>query len=440
MATSWPNSEREYLRAQKVIPGGVNSPARAFKAVGGHPIVIAKADGPFLHDIDGNRYIDYIGSWGPMILGHRHPRVVEAVQNELLRGMSYGAPTVIEATLAEYIVDAVPSVEMVRMTSSGTEASMSAIRLARGFTGRDVIVKFAGCYHGHVDSLLIQAGSGALTLGTPTSPGVPQAVVNDTLVLPFNDIARIEEVFHTQGELIAGVILEPVVGNMGLVPPEPGFLDMLRLLTKKSGAVLIFDEVMTGFRLSYGGYQKIAEVTPDLTVLGKVIGGGMPVGAYGGKSDIMAKISPSGPVYQAGTLSGNPLAMASGIATLEALKTEDPYHRLESLSDRLEKGLRKAASDAGIPSIVQRRGSMLTIFFQSGEKVANYDDACRSDTKRFARFFWKLMQRGIYWPCSQFEALFVSATHTEEIIDETIEAARQSLSEIAHEDSQARGR
>ena len=439
MATSWPISEREFARAQKVIPGGVNSPARAFKAVGGHPIVIAKADGPFLHDVDGNRYIDYIGSWGPMILGHRHPRVIEAVQRELAHGMSYGAPTAIEATLAEYVVEAVPSIDLVRMTSSGTEASMSAIRLARGFTGRDIIVKFAGCYHGHVDSLLIQAGSGLTTLGTPTSPGVPMAVIQDTLVLPYNDIAKLEEVFEAKGDLIAGVILEPVVGNMGLVPPEPGFLEILRLLTTKHGALLIFDEVMTGFRLSYGGYQKIAEVTPDITALGKIVGGGMPVGAYGGRADIMAKVSPSGPVYQAGTLSGNPLAMASGLATLEALRTENPYARLEHLSDRLAKGLQKASSDAGIPSIVQRRGSMLTLFFQPGEKVVNYDDACKSDTKRFGRFFWKLMQQGVYWPCSQFEALFVSATHTEELIDETIAAARQALSEIAHEDSQAGG-
>jgi glutamate-1-semialdehyde 2,1-aminomutase len=439
MATSWPTSEREFIRTQKVIPGGVNSPARAFKAVGGHPIVIAKADGPFLHDVDGNRYIDYVGSWGPMILGHRHPRVVEAVLRELGHGMSYGAPTAIEATLAEKVVEAVRSIELVRMTSSGTEAAMSSIRLARGFTGRDIVVKFAGCYHGHVDSLLIQAGSGATTLGTPTSPGVPMAVVKDTVVLPFNDIARIEDLFREKGDLIACVILEPVVGNMGLVPPEPGFLEILRVLASRHGAVLIFDEVMTGFRLSYGGYQKLAEITPDLTVLGKIIGGGMPVGAYGGRADIMAKISPSGPVYQAGTLSGNPLAMASGLATLEVLSTESPYPRLEHLSDRLEKGLKTASSDAGIPSIVQRRGSMITIFFQSGEKVVNYSDACQSDTNRFARFFWKLMAQGIYWPCSQFEALFVSATHTEELIDETIAAARQALSEIAHEDSQAGG-
>jgi glutamate-1-semialdehyde 2,1-aminomutase len=394
---------------------------------------MAKAEGPILEDVDGQRYVDYIGSWGPMILGHRHPEVVAAVERELNRGMSYGAPSPLEADLAERVIQAVPSIDQVRMTSSGTEAAMSAIRVARGFTGRDYIIKFAGCYHGHVDSLLVQAGSGAMTLGTPTSPGVPADLVRNTLVLRFNDFQQVRETFARMPGEIAGVMLEPVVGNMGLVPPEPGFLQTLRELTSKDGSLLIFDEVMTGFRLAYGGAQERFGITPDITALGKIIGGGMPVGAYGGRADVMAKVSPIGPVYQAGTLSGNPLAMASGIATLDQLRDKSVYDRLEKLSARLADGLGKAACDAGIPHTVPRVGSMMTLFFHP-EPIRDYDGASQADTGRFARFFWKLIRRGIYWPCSQFEALFVSAAHTEELIDQTIAAAREALCEIAHED------
>lgn len=431
--TTWPQSEREFQRALQVIPGGVNSPARAFGAVGGHPLVIARAEGPYLWDVDGHQLIDFVGSWGPMILGHRHPDVVAAVAAQLEQGMSYGAPTPVEADLAERVVQAVPSVEQVRMTSSGTEAAMSALRVARGFTGRDIIIKFAGCYHGHVDALLVQAGSGATTLGTPTSPGVPPSVVKDTLVLPFNDLGRVEEAFAEHGDAIAGVMLEPVVGNMGLVPPVKGFLEGLRSLTDKHGALLIFDEVMTGFRLSYGGAQKLFGVTPDVTALGKIIGGGMPVGAYGGRKEIMEKVSPLGPVYQAGTLSGNPLAMASGLATLNRLRSDSPYERLEALAGQLADGLDRAAQDAGLPHAVQRVGSMLTLFFQPGP-VIDYDGATQSDTRRFAQFFWKMIERGVYLPCSQYEALFVSAAHTEALIDQTVAAARSALAEIVHEE------
>jgi glutamate-1-semialdehyde 2,1-aminomutase len=434
MEMTWAKSKAEFERASRVIPGGVNSPARAFRAVHGHPIVMQKAEGPFLYDVDGNRYIDYIGSWGPMILGHRHPRVVDAVKRELDHAMSYGAPSPLEADLAERVVAAVPSVDQVRMTSSGTEAAMSALRVARGFTGRDFIIKFAGCYHGHVDSLLVQAGSGAMTLGTPTSPGVPADLVKHTLVLRYNDIDQIHAIFRAHPKKIAAVMLEPVVGNMGLVAPQPGFLETLRDVTKQDGALLIFDEVMTGFRLAYGGAQSRFGITPDLTAFGKIIGGGMPVGAYGGRADVMAVVSPAGPVYQAGTLSGNPLAMASGIATLDLLKEPFFYEKLETLSARLATGLDQAALDAGIPHSVPRVGSMMTLFFHP-DPIHNYDTASQADTLRFARFFWKMMRQGIYWPCSQFEALFVSSAHTTELIDHTIAAARTVLAEIAHEDS-----
>lgn len=433
MPSSWPNSLREFERACRVIPGGVNSPARAFKAVGGHPIVIERAEGPFLFDIDGNRYIDFVGSWGPMILGHRHPRVLAALEVELQRGLSYGAPTRLETQLAETVVQAVPGIDCVRMVNSGTEATMSAIRLARGCTGRDLIIKFAGCYHGHVDSLLVQAGSGALTLGVPTSPGVPDALTQHTLVLRYNDADQVQAAFHGRGGDIAAVILEPVVGNMGLVPPKPGFLALLRQLTKQHGALLIFDEVMTGFRLSLGGAQELYDVTPDITALGKIIGGGMPVGAYGGRADIMAHVAPAGPIYQAGTLSGNPLAMTCGIATLAELRENPPYERLERLSARLANGLSTAAANAGVPHSVARVGSMMTLFFNP-ENVTDYDVARRSDVQRFARFFWKMIERGVYLPCSQFEALFVSAAHTDNLIAQTISAAAESLAEIAAAD------
>ena len=422
-------SREAYERACRVLPGGVNSPARAFGGVDGQPLFIARGDGPYLFDVDGNQYLDYVGSWGPLILGHAHPRVVRAVEEALHRGASFGAPTELETQLAEAIIDAVPSVEMVRMVNSGTEASMSAIRLARGFTSRDVIVKFAGCYHGHVDSLLVQAGSSATTHGVPTSPGVPKNCTNDTLVLRYNDTEALDQAFKARGEKIAGAILEPVVGNMGVVIPRPEFLSELRRLTERHGALLIYDEVITGFRLAYGGAQQIYHQMPDLTVLGKIVGGGLPVGAYGGRADIMKQVMPAGPVFQAGTLSGNPLAMAAGLATLLELRDHPPYGRLEQLGKRLTEGLREAAIAAGLPHQVARAGSMWTFFFNA-EPVTDYDLARRSDTQRFARFFWAMLDRGIYLPCSQFEAAFLSAVHSEQHVTQTIAAAREALAEM----------
>jgi glutamate-1-semialdehyde 2,1-aminomutase len=425
-SVSRPRSAAAFDRACQVIPGGVNSPARAFGAVGGKPPFIARGEGAYLVDVDGNRYLDYVGSWGPLILGHNHPRVVRAVTEALSQGATFGAPTERETQLAELICKLVPSIEMVRMVSSGTEASMSAIRLARGFTGRDVIVKFAGCYHGHVDSLLVAAGSSATTLGVPNSPGVPRGCTQDTLVLSYNDTAGLADAFGVHGSKIAGVILEPVVGNMGLVVPSPEFRAELRRLTEAHGVLLIYDEVMTGFRLALGGAQELFGDTPDLTVLGKIVGGGLPVGAYGGRADIMKKVMPAGPVFQAGTLSGNPLAMAAGLATLEELCAQPPYARLEALSARLARGLTTAAAEARVPHQLQRVGSMWTLFFAPAP-VANYDAAKQSDTAKFARFFWALMDRGIYLPCSQFEAAFLSTAHTEADIDRTIAAAREAL-------------
>lgn len=426
---NWEKSKLAFEKACQVLPGGVNSPARAFGAVGGHPLFIARGEGAYMVDIDGNRYLDYVGSWGPLILGHAHPRVVEAVIEALHGGASFGAPTERETELAEEIIDAVPSVEMVRMVSSGTEASMSAIRLARGFTGRDVIIKFAGCYHGHVDSLLVSAGSSALTHGVPTSPGVPSNCTVDTLVLKYNDTQALADAFADKGSLIAGVILEPVVGNMGLVVPHPEFLTELRRLTQHFGAVLIYDEVMTGFRLALGGAQELFQQKPDLTVFGKIVGGGLPVGAYGGRADIMKKVMPAGPVFQAGTLSGNPLAMAAGLATLKELKANPPYDHLEKMGQRLVEGLHKAGQESGLPHYLARVGSMWTLFFNSAP-VTDYDTAKCCDTKRFGRFFWAMMEGGVYLPCSQFEAAFISAQHCEQDIDKTIAAARQSLREI----------
>jgi glutamate-1-semialdehyde 2,1-aminomutase len=423
-------SQEAFQRACRFIPGGVNSPARAFGAVGGQPPFIERGEGPYLFDIDGNRYLDYVGSWGPLILGHCHPRVVKAVEQALHRGASFGAPTELETQLAELIVQAVPSIEMVRMVSSGTEASMSAIRLARGFTGRDLIVKFAGCYHGHVDSLLVAAGSSATTHGVPNSPGVPRGCTADTLVLRYNDCATLAEAFKLQGDQIAGVILEPVVGNMGLVTPQAEFLTELRRLTSKHGALLIYDEVMTGFRLAYGGAQELYRQQPDLTVLGKIVGGGLPVAAYGGRAEIMRKVMPAGPVFQAGTLSGNPLAMAAGIATLTELRDHPPYAMLERLGQKLATGLQEAARAAGIPHQLARVGSMWTLFFTE-QPVTDYDAAKKCDTARFARFFWAMLDRGIYLPCSQFEAAFISAAHTEEQIEQTIVAAREALAELS---------
>ena len=423
-------SAAAYERACRVTPGGVNSPARAFGAVGGSPITIARGEGAYLHDIDGNRYLDFIGSWGPMILGHAHPAVVEAAVAATRNGSSYGAPSEPETELAERVVEAIPSVEMVRFVSSGTEAAMSAVRLARGATGRDLIIKFAGCYHGHVDALLVSAGSSALTHGVPNSPGVPKGCTDDTLVLRYNDVAALREVFQATGDKIAGVMLEPVVGNMGLVPPSVEFRQQLRRLTQHHGALLIYDEVMTGFRLAYGGAQELLGDSPDMTVLGKIIGGGFPVGAFGGRADIMKKVMPAGPVFQAGTLSGNPVAMAAGIATLNELRTNPPYARLERMGQALEAGLRAAATAAGVPFQFNRVGSMWTLFF-TGTPVTDYDTARTSDTKRFARFFWEMMDRGFYLPCSQFEAAFLSTTMTDDHITQTIAAAGEALQAIA---------
>ena len=422
-------SQNHFLRAQKSIPGGVNSPARAFGAVGGTPVVMDRAEGAYLYDIDGNRYIDYIGSWGPHILGHRHPAVIDAIIGALSKGTSFGAPCELETELAELVIDAVPSIEKVRMVSSGTEATMSAIRVARGFTKRNVLIKFAGCYHGHVDSLLVKAGSGALTLGTPSSPGIPSGCTADTIVLEYNDCQQLEEAFAARGSEIAAVILEPVVGNMGVVIPTPEFLKTLQSLCQRHGSLLIFDEVMTGFRVAYGGAQSRFGIKPDLTTLGKIIGGGLPVGAYGGRAEIMNVVSPLGPVYQAGTLSGNPVAMASGIATLTTLKETNPYPRLESMTQTLIQGLSKLAEKAGIPQTIPHVGSMFTLFFNPSP-VTNLATASNSDTKLFARYFHAMLERGVYLACSQFEANFISAAHTDTEIQATLDAAAQAFDVI----------
>jgi glutamate-1-semialdehyde 2,1-aminomutase len=417
-----------FAKAKQLMPGGVNSPARAFGAVGGDPIVFESAEGAYLIDVDGNRYVDYVGSWGPMILGHAHPRVLASLHAAIDHGTSFGAPTAAENRLAELIVDAVPSVEMVRLVNSGTEATMSAIRLARGHTGRDLIVKFAGNYHGHVNSLLVAAGSSATTLAVPDSPGVTPGVSRDTLVLPFNDKGALEEAFREHGERIAAVILEPVVGNMGCVPGSLEFLQAVRAATTGHGSVMIFDEVMTGFRVAYGGAQTLLGITPDLTTLGKIVGGGLPIGAYGGRADIMKDVLPVGKVFQAGTLSGNPIATAAGISTLETLRDEAPYGRLEESAGRLAAGLSRVAGEANVPHQVARVGSMLTLFFNK-QPVTDWEGARQSDTKMFARFFWGLLERGIYLPCSQFEAMFVSAAHSTEDIDVTVAAAGEVLAE-----------
>jgi glutamate-1-semialdehyde 2,1-aminomutase len=417
-----PKSHEIFTRAQQLMPGGVNSPARAFGGVGGEPVVMERADGAYLFDVDGQRYIDYIGSWGPMILGHQHPKVVDAVHAAVDRAFSFGAPTAAENELSELIVAAVPSIEMVRLVSSGTEATMSAIRLARGFTGRDGIIKFAGNYHGHVDSLLVAAGSSAATLGVPNSPGVTAGTTQDTIICRYNDVAGLEQAFAQHGPRIAGVIFEPVVGNMGTVVPSTEFLTALRELTGQHGALLICDEVMTGFRVAYGGAQELLKIEPDITTLGKIVGGGMPIGAYGGRREIMQHILPAGKVFQAGTLSGNPVATAAGIATLRELRDNPPYERLERLSARLESGLSAAAAAAGIEHSITRMGSMLTLFFNP-QRPSDWETASQSDTARFAKYFWGLLDRGVYMPCSQYEALFVSAAHSETDIDDTVVAA-----------------
>ena len=426
MSYTQQKSREHFLRAQRSIPGGVNSPARAFGAVGGSPVIIDRANGQFLFDIDGNCYLDYIGSWGPHILGHRHPAVIESILAALEKGTSFGAPCELETELAELVIEAFPSMDRVRMVNSGTEATMSAIRVARGFTGRHVLIKFAGCYHGHVDSLLVQAGSGALTHGSPSSPGIPPGCTADTLVLDYNDCDQLQMAFSERGNEIAAVILEPVVGNMGVVVPTPDFLRSLQSLCQHHGALLIFDEVMTGFRVAYGGAQQRFGIRPDLTTLGKIIGGGMPVGAYGGRSDVMNRVSPVGPVYQAGTLSGNPVAMASGLATLKTLKKTNPYPQLEAMTQKLVRGLSELATDAGSPHTVPHVGSMFTFFFNANS-VTNLKTALLSDTAMFAHYFHAMLERGNYLPCSQFEANFLSAAHTEADIQSTLDAAKQAF-------------
>ncbi|GBC81003.1 Glutamate-1-semialdehyde 2,1-aminomutase [bacterium HR10] len=421
-----------FHRAMMVIPGGVNSPVRAFRAVGGEPLFIRSARGAYLEDVDGNRFIDYVGSWGPMILGHAHPEVVRAVEEAVRKGTSYGAPTVLEVEMAEEIREALPSIEKVRMTSSGTEATMSAIRLARAFTGRRKVVKFEGCYHGHADPLLVRAGSGVATLGLPDSPGVLPDVAAQTLVLPFNDERALEQAFEAHGEDIACVIIEPIVGNMGCVLPKPGFLSKVRELTERRGALLIFDEVITGFRVGYHGAQGLYGIRPDLTCLGKIIGGGLPVGAFGGREEIMRWLAPEGPVYHAGTLSGNPLAMAAGLATLRVLKREREtlYPRLERLTTRLAEGIAAEAERCGVPVRVNHIASMLTVFF-TDRAVTDWTSAATTDRERFRRFFRILLERGVYWPPSPFETAFVSAAHEETEIEATLEAVREAMRALA---------
>jgi len=423
------NCEKSHIlfdRAVNIIPGGVNSPVRACKAVGTKPVFINRAEGCMIFDEDGNGFIDYIGSWGPMILGHRHPAVVDALSSVLKKGTSFGAPTELEIKLAEMIIDAVPSMEMVRMVNSGTEATMSAIRLARGFTGRDTIIKFDGCYHGHADTLLVEAGSGVATLSIPGSPGVPKSFVDHTLSLPYNDIDAVSAVMKSKGEKIACIIVEPVAGNMGLVTPVDGFLEALRELADQSGSLLIFDEVMTGFRVARGGAQSAYGIFPDLTCLGKIIGGGLPVGAYGGRRDIMEHIAPQGPVYQAGTLSGNPLAMAAGIATLTQLNAPGFYETLDDKTERLATGLKNASKNAGIKVQLSKAGSMLGLFF-TDKDVQNFEDAKTSDLKRFSAYYQGMLEEGVYLAPSQFEALFVSAAHETAHIDKTIRAAERVM-------------
>jgi glutamate-1-semialdehyde 2,1-aminomutase len=423
-------SEDLFERARRVIPGGVNSPVRAFRAVGRTPVFINNAAGSNIADVDGNTYTDYVGSWGPMILGHGHPAVLDAITSVARRGTSYGAPTEIEIELAEEIIAAFPSIDKLRLVSSGTEAAMSAIRLARGFTGRDRIIKFEGCYHGHSDGLLVKAGSGLATFGTPDSAGVPASIANNTIVLPYNDAEALRGAFEERGAEIACVIVEPVAGNMGCVPPAPGYLESVRDITSRSGALLIFDEVITGFRVAYGGAQELYGVKADLTCLGKIIGGGLPMGAFGGRSDVMDQIAPLGPVYQAGTLSGNPLAVSAGLVTLRLLKEINPYQELEQRSANLERGLADAAAESNVTATINRVGSMLTTFFQAGP-VTNWDSAKKSDTDLYARFFRAMLEEGMYLAPSQFECAFVGLEHTNEVIDKTIQSARRAFKAIS---------
>lgn len=422
-----------FEEALKVIPGGVNSPVRAFKAVGGDPVFIERGEGAYLVDADGNRYLDCIGSWGPLLLGHAHPRIVSKISAQLGRGTTFGAPTKLEVRLAQAICEAVPSIEKVRLVSSGTEATMSAIRAARGFTGRDKIVKFEGNYHGHADFLLAKAGSGIATLGLPECAGVPVAYTADTITLPFNDVDSLETLFGTIGTEIACVILEPVVGNMGCVPPSDGYLQKLRVITSKYGAVLIFDEVMTGFRLSYGGAQERYGITPDMTTLGKIVGGGLPLGAYGGRAEIMDKVAPVGPVYQAGTLSGNPVAVTAGLEMLSLLREgkEVIYARLEQIGERAADSMRALAANAGIPVTVNQVGSMITVFFTQKTVVKDFDQAKRSDTVRFGAWFREMLEHGIYWPPSQFESAFLSYAMSDSDIDHLEKVAEAAFLAVA---------
>jgi glutamate-1-semialdehyde 2,1-aminomutase len=415
-----------YSEACRYIPGGVNSPVRAFRGVDSEPVFIARAEGAYIYDTSGKRYIDYVGSWGPMILGHAHPEVIKAVQERAALGLSFGAPTEIETTLAKKICELMPSIELVRMVSSGTEATMSAIRLARGYTGRDKIVKFEGCYHGHSDSLLVKAGSGALTFGVPTSPGVPAAAAALTITLNYNDSQQVEQIFRTIGHEIACIIVEPVVGNMNCVPPVPGFLETLRRVCDESDAVLIFDEVMTGFRVALGGAQGLYGIKPDLTTLGKIVGGGMPVGAFGGKREIMEKLAPIGPVYQAGTLSGNPVAMAAGLKTLELLCAQPNFY--EQLNDKaraLTEGLTQAAQQAGIPFTTTQVGGMFGLYFNEEKTITNYAQVMNSNAERFKQFFHGMLKEGIYLAPSAFEAAFISAAHSEEHTKLTVKSATE---------------
>jgi glutamate-1-semialdehyde 2,1-aminomutase len=417
-----------FQRALKRMPGGVNSPVRAFKSVGGEPFFTQRADGAYLWDVEGKRYIDYVGSWGPMVAGHNHPRVREAVERAIRDGLSFGTPCPAEVEMAETIAKLVPSMEMVRMVNSGTEATMAAIRVARGFTGRDTIVKFEGCYHGHADTFLVKAGSGALTFGVPTSPGVPKALADLTLTLPYNDIDAARELFADAGDRIAGVIIEPIAGNMNCILPREGYLAALRDLCTNHGALLIFDEVMTGFRVALGGAQALYGIKPDLSTFGKIIGGGMPVGAYGGRREIMEKVAPSGPIYQAGTLSGNPVAMAAGLAMLTVIQSKNFYSELESKTNLLTDGLRAVAADTGVPFSTNRVCGMFGLFF-TAEKVETYTQATKCDVASFNRFFHAMLDRGIYLAPSAFEAGFMSAAHSEQDIADTVDAARAAFAE-----------
>lgn len=423
-------SHEEYQRACALIPGGVNSPVRAFRGVGGQPVFIERGQGPFLFDVDGNRYIDYVLSWGPLVLGHAHPRVVEALKLAVDRGASYGAPTVLESELAEIVCDLVPSAEMVRFVNSGTEAVMSALRLARAYTGRSKIIKLEGCYHGHADSLLVKAGSGVATLGLPDSPGVPKGAVQDTLVAPFNDLDGVEKLLHANAGQVAALILEPVAGNMGVVLPQDGYLQGLRSLTQDHGVLLIFDEVMTGFRVSLGGAQSFYGVTPDLTTLGKVIGGGLPVGAYAGLKEIMQLVVPEGPMYQAGTLSGNPLAMTAGIETLKLLQAPGVFEDLVNRTERLCQGIGKAAQQARIDIVQHNVGAMFCVFFTT-EPVVDWTTASRSDTSMYGKFFHHMLDQGVYLAPSQFEAGFTSTAHDDDIITSTVDAAERAFRALA---------